>query len=59
MQNKTTLLCAMALAYTAGAHAHSVALSENFDSDYTTSFPVELELDHLPPFDNLDRKSVV
>ena len=52
MQNKTTLLCALALAYTAGTYAHSVALSENFDSDYTTSFPVELELDHLPPFDN-------
>lgn len=34
------------------ASAHSVALSENFNGDYSANFPTMLELDHLAPFDN-------
>ncbi len=35
------------------ANAHSIALEENFNGSYQTNFPLSLELDHLPPLNNV------
>lgn len=52
MKKQLITLSLLATATVFGASAHSVALETNFDGDYTSEFPVMLDLDHLPPFDN-------
>ncbi len=49
---KIFMVSAFTVASFAVASAHSVALEENFDGEYAGSFPLDLELDCLPPFDN-------
>ncbi|MBD5371444.1 MAG: hypothetical protein HDR80_09950 [Bacteroides sp.] len=52
--NKKHLLPAFALALVpAGGMAHSVALDQDFNGDYTADFPTMLELDHLPPIETV------
>ncbi|MBJ2194582.1 MAG: choice-of-anchor J domain-containing protein [Muribaculaceae bacterium] len=52
MKKQFIALSVMAVAAVCGASAHSVALHTDFDNEYTEEFPVSLDLDHLPPFDN-------
>ncbi len=56
MKKQFIALSVMAVAAVCGASAHSVALHTDFDNDYTEEFPVSLDLDHLPPFDNFRTK---
>lgn len=48
-----TAASALFITLAASAGAHTVVFSENFNNSYSENFPTVLELDHLPPLNNV------